>query len=159
MQNNKVNNIWVTVAFRTGMHVYNYDPFNPKPKLALIHTLEHPEGSLKDSELTSDHPGRSFDSLGGGRHSLGTKQSPSQHVSEVFAKDIAKLLDEGRNANQYSKLILVAGPTFLGILRQNINPQTALHIVHTLNKDLVNLSDPELKKYLEKNIKNFLTKD
>ena len=149
-------NVWITIAHRAGVRVYNYEHNNDKKVLTLIHTKDHPEGSLKDKELGSDQPGRSFDSIGGGRHSLSTSQSPSEHVSIKFAKEICMHLQEASKKHQFSKLILIAGPSFLGLLRQNLDAPTSAQVVHTLNKDLINLNDHEMKQYLEKNIEGFL---
>lgn len=153
---NKIHNVWITVAYRTGIRVYNYENGHDKKAITLVHTQENPQGFLKDKELGTDQPGRSFDRVGGGRHSLSKGQSPSEHISDVFAKEICTLLENACKKNEFSKLILIAGPTFLGLLRQHLNTNTMAHVVHTLNKDLVNLNDHEMHQYLEKNIDGFL---
>ena len=124
----------------------------------LIRNQEHPEGSLKDGELGSDQPGRSFDSVGGGRHSLSTSQSPTEHISIKFAKEICTQIQEASKKNEFSKLVLIAGPSFLGLLRQNLDAPTSAQVVLTLNKELINLNDKEMQEYLEKNIEAFLDK-
>jgi protein required for attachment to host cells len=156
MKKNK-ENIWIAIAHRAGMRIYNYEANHDRKILTLVHAKGNPEGSLKDMELGSDRPGRSFDSIGGGRHSLSTSQSPSEQVSIRFAKEICALLHEANKKHQFSKLILIAGPSFLGLLRQNLDSLTSIQVVHTLNKDLINLNDYEMQEYLEKNIDGFLT--
>lgn len=152
MQENK--KFWITVASRTGMKVFKYE--YPSRELSLIHTLDHPEGHLKDSEIGTGRPGRAFDSIGMARHSVETHQSPTQHLAETFAKQIAKFLDEGRINKEYTELILVAEPSFLGLLRQNLSPASNKKLVHSINKDFSNKKEEDLKLYLEKNVNGFL---
>ncbi len=152
------DNLWTVVAYRTGVRIYKFLPGHENRGVSLVQKLDNPDGFLKDSELGSDRPGRSFDSVGGGRHSLSSQQSPSQHVMEVFAKKIAGIIEEARTNSLFSKFVLIAGPAFLGLLRKSLSSQTLAHLVHSLNKDFVNLSDHEMKIYLETNMKNFLVK-
>jgi len=152
----KNTNVWITVAHRAGLRVYNYEHSHDKKALTLVYTQEHPEGLLKDKQLGSDQPGRSFDSLGGARHSLSSSQSPSEHVSVKFAKEICTLLQDASKKNKFSQLVLIAGPAFLGLLREHLDTSTSAQVVHTLNKDLVNMNDHEMQLYLEKNIETFL---
>lgn len=153
------HNIWITLAYRTGIRIYNYENTNETKAFTLVHSKDHPQGHLTDKELGTDQPGRAFDSVGGGRHSLGSSQSPSQHITDKFAKEICTMLENACSTNQFSKLILIAGPSFLGLLRHHLNSQTASHIVHTLNKDFVHMSDHEVQLYLKKNIDSFLGKN
>lgn len=156
MKNNK-SNLWAVVLYRTGMRIYNYVPSHEQRGVSLVQELENPEGHLKDRDLSSDRPGRVFNRLGNG-HSLETHQSPSQHVLEVFTKKISSILEQARSNGLFSSFILIAGPSFLGVLRKKLRPKTLDHLVYSLNKDFVNLNHNEMKLYLEKNIKKFLAK-
>ena len=138
--------MWVAVANRTGMKVFRYE--NPSNGVSLVHNIEHPEGYLKDTEMGTGKPGRSFDRFGTGRHGMGTHQSMAEHVSETFAKHLAKVLDEARMKNEFSELVLIAEAGFLGLLRKNLSASTSHAVVHSLHKDLGKLPQHELEAYL-----------
>jgi protein required for attachment to host cells len=141
-----MNHTWILVAHRGGARLF----VNPGPGkgLTLLRDIPHPEGRQRDKELGADKPGRSFDSHGQGRHALGKEQSPAEHVSEQFARQLSALLEEGRTGQRYARLVLVAEPRFLGNLRAALTPQTAGLITATLDKDLGGVEPRDLPKHL-----------
>jgi hypothetical protein len=44
-----------------------------------------------------------LDSVGAGRHSMSTEQSPTEHVTEQFAKALGERLQRGSNKNRYMR--------------------------------------------------------
>ena len=86
--------------------------------------LVHPESRQHEQELTSDLPGRAFDSGGQGRHAMGTEISPKEQEAITFAKMVSDYLETARVQHSYEKLVLVAAPTFLGLLRKNLTDAT-----------------------------------
>lgn len=104
---------------------------------------------MQNRELGSDEPGRSFDSAGQGRHAMSTEQEPVEHVAQQFALELAKILNKGRVAHAYDKLILIAEPKFLGLLRAALDKNTAALVSHTVSKDLPHINAQDLAKYLE----------
>ena len=81
-------------------------------------TMQNDTAREKISDLISDKGGRAFDSHGPGRHTMATeKDDPKTHSAVVFAKDIADRLARDRNGNAFDRLIVVAAPRFLGVLR------------------------------------------
>ena len=129
-----MNNTWVLVAHRGGARLFENK--GPGKGLNLLHDIPHPEGRLKNKDIGADKPGRSFDSRGQSRHSLSSEQEPTAHVAEQFAKPLSTLLDDGRNQQRYSKLVLVAEPRFLGSLRAALSSPTAAMVTASLGKDL-----------------------
>jgi protein required for attachment to host cells len=141
-----MNNTWILVAHRGGARVFENK--GPGKGMNLLQDIPHPEGRLKNKEIGADKPGRSFDSLGVGRHALGKEQDPASHVAEQFAKHLVSLLDDGRHQQRYTKLVLVAEARFLGNLRASLNPQTATLVTATLDKDLGSVEPRDLPKHL-----------
>ncbi|MCG6969099.1 MAG: host attachment protein [Gammaproteobacteria bacterium] len=113
-----------------------------------ILTLDHPDSRAHEQELTSDLPGRTFDSNGQGRHVMGTSVEPKQQETITFAKQIAEHLDTHRKAGDYSKLVIFAAPAFLGLLRENMNAHTNKLVVHECNKNLVQLSVDKIREHI-----------
>ena len=137
---------WILIAHRGGARVYAQR--GRRRDLELIEEFEHPEGRLKNREIDSDRPGRSFDSRGVGRHAYDKEQEPTEHVAERFARQLATLLDQGRMREHYARLVLVAEPRFLGNLRAALNPATAALVTATIDKDLGGVDARDLPRYL-----------
>ncbi|GMR04012.1 MAG: host attachment protein [Gammaproteobacteria bacterium] len=137
---------WILVAHRSGARLFENK--GPRKGLTLVQNIEHPVGRLKSQDIDSDKHGRSFDSRGQGRHAYGKEHEPTAHVAEQFAKQLATLLEEGRNKRRYTKLVLVAEPRFLGNLRAVLTPQTAALITGTLGKDLGSVEARDMPKHL-----------
>ena len=78
---------WILVAHRAGARLFENK--GPGKGLSLVENIDHPEGRLKDHDINADRPGRAFDNLGAGRHGMGKEVSPTQHVSQQFAKSLA----------------------------------------------------------------------
>lgn len=138
---------WVLVAHRSGARLF--ENRGPGKGLELVQDLEHPAGKLKNHEIDSDKHGRSFDRRGAGRHAYTTEQDPTTHIAAQFARELAALLEDGRNQQRYEQLVLVAEPRFLGRLRAALSAQTAARVSATLDKDLGGIEARDLPKHLE----------
>jgi len=139
---------WILVANRSGARLF--ESRGPGKGLELLQILEHPAGKLKNGEIDADKHGRSFDRRGYGRHAYSTEHDPATHVAEQFAKQLAELLEQGRTRQQYARLVLVADPRFLGILRAALPAPTAALVSGELDKDLAAVEPRDLPRYLER---------
>ena len=118
-------------------------------KLHEIADLTHPGARLHDRELSSDRPGRSFDSHGQGRHGMQQPTSPQQHESHLFAVEIADYVDRARREKNVDSLILVAPPKFLGRLRSELSKSTRALLAGELGKNLVEADIETLAHHLD----------
>ena len=107
-------------------------------KLREVADLCHPEARLHDRELTSDLPGRSFDSHGEGRHGMEQATSPHDQEAQIFATELARQLDRGQRDGSFDSLILVAPPKFLGRLRPELSKPVQDVLLGEIDKNLVN---------------------
>jgi len=137
---------WVVVAHRAGARFF--ENTGPGKGLALVREISHPEGKLKNGDINSDRQGRAFDSRGMGRHAYEPAQQPKEHVAELFARHLSSVLDEARNTHQVDRVVLVAEPKFLGILRGTLSPQTAALVVGTVDKDLAGSDVRDISSHL-----------
>ena len=83
-----------------------------------------------------------YESVGGARHAIERENDPRQREAIRFAREIARALEEARRNAEFDQLIVVAGPSFLGLLRAELAPATKACVVHEVHKDLVH-SPPE----------------
>lgn len=144
--------LWIVVAHAVGARIF--ERARGGEELKLIAEFDHPEGRLKNEELTSDRPGRVFSMSGVQKHPLDPEEEAKKHLLRKFLKSVARVLEDGRNHNLYSELALVAEPAVLGILRHEMDAQTRGRVRFTVHKDLGSLGEHEIEKSLEPELAN-----
>jgi protein required for attachment to host cells len=136
---------WVMVADKSKARIFTVE--DPRGALMDEVVLEHPQAREREQTLTSDRPGRSFDSKGQGRHAMGTSVEPDQQETIRFAKQIADHVQAAHNEGRCDRLLLVAGPPLLGLLREPLNTLTGLR-VSEIEKNLGQYDAREIRKHL-----------
>ncbi len=136
---------WVLVANCCQAKFYKVVKF---PKIEEFHMLEHPESKLRDQELVSSKPGRNFQSGGTTRHSYVPQTDPKRQEAEQFARTVASYLSAEHQKHSFSRLYIVASPSFLGQLRQHLNSQISKTIVAEIDKDMLDHREEEIEQKL-----------
>lgn len=116
--------------------------------LAELETWDHPKSRLHDQDLVTSRPGRSFDSVGPGRHAMQTQISPKTQEFHNFAKDLALQLEKAVLKGDVKKIYIAAPPTFLGILRQRLSNSVASLVAGEIPKDFTTMSSEQIRDYL-----------
>lgn len=138
---------WILTANRSGASLFESNW--PGKSMRRIQDIPHPQGREQNMDIDTGKPGLSFDSVGQGRHAMSTEQDPTEHIAQQFASDLAERLNKGRVAHAYDKLVLMAEPKFLGLLRAALDKHTAAMVVQTVSKDLSNVKEEDLADYLK----------
>lgn len=138
---------WILVANRSGASLFESNW--PGETMRRLQDIPHPEGRLQNTEIDSDKPGRAFDSTGEGRHGMSKEHQATEKVAQQFAHELGELLNKSRNTNVYDKLVLIAEPKFLGLLRAALDSNTAALVVQTVNKELLAVSPEDVISYLK----------
>jgi protein required for attachment to host cells len=133
----------IVVADRSAAFFYD-TPARHAP-LQLAGQLSDPKARLHDRDFESDRPGRTFDRAppATGRrgavahHDMAGERSPSKHEAELFARQIGAELEGAHRQHRFDRLVLMAGPAFLGLLRETLPPSLHKQIVAEVDKDLV----------------------
>ncbi len=112
--------------------------------LTEVHSIDHPEGHLRNQDMGTDRPGRSHESNTVGRHSMEPTTAPKRHEAELFARKVADYLDSSREKGMFSRLYVAASPSFLGLLRQMISPATAHLIAGEVDKDFTHMKPKDI---------------
>ncbi|MGB5349631.1 MAG: host attachment protein [Polyangiales bacterium] len=143
-----MGNTWILVAHEGGARLFANDGIGNG--LALVESIEHPKGRARDRDLASDRPGRSFRKNSGDprRASMGQSESPHERVVSDFSRELADKLRQARVQNQFDRLVLVAPPRFLGLLRSSLDGPTSQLIIGTIHKDLATSNEAELIQHL-----------
>ena len=110
--------------------------------------ITDPVARLHDRDLVSDRPGRSYESVGGARHAIAREDDPRHQEAVRFARRIARRLDDARRRDEFERLVVVAGPPFLGLLREEMSRPTRARVAHEIRKDLVHGPVAVLREHL-----------
>ncbi|MGD2111970.1 MAG: host attachment protein [Gammaproteobacteria bacterium] len=136
---------WIVVADQGRARFFT--TASPRGALMEVATLDHAEARERTQELRSDRPGRSFDSAGDGRHAMSSPVDPKKQEAIRFAKQIAEYLQQAYNDGRCDELLLVAGPEFLGLLREQLNSAPEFRISE-IEKNLGQYDPQEIRAHL-----------
>ena len=114
-----------------------FDAHNVASPLEMCGTMVNDAATLRDRDLESDRPGRGFNPAAPGRHGVYGERSTRRHEMEMFAKEIARAIDDARARNEFERLVIVAGPRMLGWLREALPAPTRAVVVAEVIKDIV----------------------
>jgi protein required for attachment to host cells len=138
-------NTWVLVADSSRARIFAVD--SPTSPLTEFRTLVHPEGRQHEQDITSDLPG-SQAGQDGRHHAVSSETDPKKTEAIKFAKSISDYLEESINKHAYTRLVVVAAPAFLGLLREHMGPESSKRITLELDKDLTQHSTDDIRQHL-----------
>jgi protein required for attachment to host cells len=79
---------------------------------------------------------------------MAPRTSPKEHEAAVFAKELAAEIEAGRTRNEMVSLVIMAAPSFLGLLKSELSEAAQRLVVTSIHKDLVKSSLEEIRKHL-----------
>jgi protein required for attachment to host cells len=123
----------------------------PGKGLVKLNEVEFEDGRRQSREIDTDRQGRGF-GAGPGGHAHEPAQSPHEHAVENFARELAKELGQELRRGAFARLILIAPPRFLGVLRGELDSLVTRAVLATIPKDLPRANEQELCKHLEAHI-------
>ncbi|MCW1840895.1 host attachment protein [Prosthecomicrobium hirschii] len=88
------------------------------------------------SEIGSDRPGRSYESVGGQHHAVEPHTPVRESLERAFIEAVIDRLVEAKKAGQFDRLVFVAAPHALGAFRALAPEALQQKVVGTLDKDL-----------------------
>jgi protein required for attachment to host cells len=97
----------------------------------------HNDAARPDRELETDRAGRRFGGTDGNRHAVDGERSTERHEMEQFAKAVARTLDSARARHEFDRIVLIAGPRMLGLLRDALPAPCRGVVCAEVAKDLV----------------------
>lgn len=137
---------WVVVADSSRVRFFSLES-RSEPLLELD-GMVHAEGRMRDQDEVCDRQGGIAGGHGEGGHAFEAKTDLKHHEMEVFAKQIADKLEHGRVNHDYHKLMLVAPPAFLGVLRQTLNSHVLELVDSSLDKNLVAEEEAVIREHI-----------
>jgi protein required for attachment to host cells len=149
-----MSRIRIVVADQAEAIFYDSASLRTRPKE--VARISDPAAHLHDRDFSSERPGRVYESVGSARHAVGGEDDPRQLEAVRFARRIARRLDAARRNDEFEDLIVVAGPSFLGLMREEFSRPTRARVVHEVRKDLVHMNVAALQKHLPKSAADLL---
>ncbi|NVK43471.1 MAG: host attachment protein [Oceanospirillaceae bacterium] len=137
---------WILAASRSQARVFSAD--TPSADLAEIEQLQHEEGRLHEGDLVSDGPGISSGVAGRGGNQMQRDETARRQESELFARQLCDLLDEGLQQKRFDQLYLLCEPGFLGLIRPLLSTAVKQHLKSEVQKNLVARSAQEIRAAL-----------
>lgn len=137
---------WVLVAENGRARIFSLN--NHVDTLQEIESIVDTASRSRRRDMASDRPGRSFDSIGRGRHAMENEVDPKHHETTLFAKQISERLEQGRLNGEYESIVLISSLPFLGILRKSLGANTTKSVTKTISKNLVQKTKEEIGEYL-----------
>jgi protein required for attachment to host cells len=99
-------------------------------------------------DLKSDAPGRTFATASIARHALEPKHDPHELEKEKFGRSVAAVIDAAAARGAFDRLILVAPPKTLGVLRSSLGQAARLRVAGEVHKDLIHTPIHQLAEHL-----------
>jgi len=126
-----------------------YDVVRRNAPLRLAGTLTNPDAHRHNRDFKSDRPGRVFDRapMAGqrrgaiARHGTGSERTPRKRAAELFARRIVRELRKSPPGGRFDRLVIVAAPAFLGLLRAALPKGLKPSLAAVVAKDLIH--EPE----------------
>lgn len=156
---------WIITANAGRARFFSED--GPAEPLHELEDMVNNGARLRDSEINTDRignlaAGKSGHAIGGAQggpaqHNAAAgapnsqyepNQTPAEHETELFAKDLAQYLLKAQQEGRYQHLVLSASPQFLGSLRNNLHPQVKAAIKQEFNKDYTQVPVHQLREQL-----------
>jgi len=133
-----------------------YDAEHRDGALHAAGVLTDPQAHLHDRDFKSDRPGRVYDHApdrGARRgatahHGTGGERRPRRHEAQLFARRIAEQVQLAYRQNAFDRLILMAPPGFLGLLREALPASVRAIVAGEVGKSLVHEEAPAVAAHV-----------
>ncbi len=136
------------IANRSSARIWKSHP--PFKDFQEVEEIVHPEGRLRNRDINADRHGTSFESAGSGQHNYSASVEPTEVVARNFAASLINKVSGAYQRGEFSDLVLVAEPNFLGLLRNELKAPLKTALKPAISKDFGNHPPLEIKKSLEK---------
>ncbi|MGB0514385.1 MAG: host attachment protein [Wenzhouxiangellaceae bacterium] len=139
--------IWVLAADSSEARLFSRE----KRYSALVEQQDwlHPESRLPARDLEDDRQGRTFASQGYGQSDMQKRTAPKQREASEFARTIADFLNQARARGVVDTLLIVAEPSFLGLLREHMDPNTRALVERAVARGLTRQAPEVIAKAVD----------
>ncbi len=137
--------VWVVVANSSYARIFQVENGQI---LTEKESLRHYESQMREMDLVSDKPGRNTSVHGSGPHPYQEPTPYKLKQRNIFADQIAALLEKALNEAAFERLYLIASAPFLGSLRESLSKRVYKTVQGEVDKDITILTPKEIREYL-----------
>ena len=119
------------------------------PHLTVIRKKE--QDNPKDIDQSANRPGRTQESVGNARSAYDDTDW-HELAKERFAADLAEMLYKRAHKGEFDRLVIVAAPSVLGVLRDEMHQEVTQKIVEEIPKNLTNHPLHEIEDILKNDL-------
>lgn len=141
-----VPTVWVLVADRSRARVFAAEA-QLDDELSEIAAFANAAGQERPQDMDTDRQGY-FRGRGGASEACEPRTDFKHQTAQQFAGELVDYLEDGRERQQFGRLVIVAAPLFLGVLREKLPGPLAQSVVLEIDKDYTQLSSGELRRHL-----------
>jgi protein required for attachment to host cells len=143
--NDALESHWVVVADAHEARMFH--GVDPRADLREFTTLTNEDARKQGDEIDTDGPGRRSD---GGGHRSAMPANPVEHRKREFAARVANWLEDHRTKEAFQRLTIIAAPSFLGDLRNNMSRPLQDKVVEEIDKNLTGHKVDEIREALQR---------
>ena len=146
--------LWIVTANAGCAQIFSRE--TTSAPLEKVWEMTNKKSSLHTAETESDRLGQHAASKSS--HGVGAptqpsgyqpNQTPAEHGAEVFARDISRFLLHGYQDGHFQRIVLMASPEFLGVLRSVLDARLLDVVTSEINKDYTRCNTQELSAHLQ----------
>lgn len=138
--------MWILVANQAEAQIYSSDQL--ANNLLLVDVLENKEAATHLRDLVSDAPGRAFDRFGPARHAMEPNTGVKTEHRRRFVKEMVERLQTAHLKGGFDKLVLLAAPAVLGVIRKTLPADLAKTVIKEIPKDVIGQSVDKIRSQL-----------
>ena len=137
-----MNVVWILVCDSARGRLF--ETRGNAPSWNLLEVFSHAESRSKASELASDRMGQRMPQGAVHHGALAPSTNPKDVEKGHFVHTLATMLDKGLRSNRFDRLVLVAPPHCLGMLKNEFTTELQKHLMATVDKDLTHCDAADL---------------
>lgn len=144
----KKNREWILLADRAHAKIFTHDYVNGR--LEEIFVIADPAALERQREMGTDRPGRGHGSSSSAGHAYEDHADFPEQESASFLRGIAGELNQAVKSDKMDKLILVALPKTLAVIKSELNEMTKSKVTAEYPKNLIGVDESTLSERLAK---------
>ena len=144
----KKNREWILLADRAHAKIYTRNYVDGA--MQQLHVLEHPAARALQNQQGADRPGRGHGSGSHHRYAYEDHANFPEQESAAFLQGVAEEINDAAGQDEMDKVILVALPKTLAVIKSGLNEQAKSKVSAEYAKNLIGAPELDLKDHLEK---------
>lgn len=140
---------WIVVLGRAGARVFKRA--SPVKPLVLVKSIDNELGRIRNREMQNDRPGKDQFRAKGATviHAMSGEKDPHEDATIQFVREISKYLESENSKGSFGKLVVVAGPHVMGLLKKQLSKEVEKTVTEWVRKNLSKQSESEIQAYFE----------